>query len=406
MDAIHPHLASYGRFAFPSDNEAASIRRNIIATEKLVVQFTEAVAFLSTRIRELEVSVAHQKSIVSPARKLPDELLGRVFSLVDKESDSDPPSLPAQTKNAVVQVNAKWRAAALATPSLWSSILINPASMQRRPMFSLLSRQLEWSRPCPLTISYTSDKSVVKTFDGCLRLLLDNSDRWHIVRLSLNKPDMQLFKTSAACFPSLEALDLPQLKILCDKSGMDLASRSPMLRCLVLEYVRDFRSLLVPWHRLATLAMKCVPDVILKMLGQLPQLSAVYYSTIPTVDNLWTRRSLVLCPRLELLILDPSDAPRLISWLCAPLLVTLKIRGREVHGPKNMHVAHEALLVFLETSRCSLTEFELWGCDVPRQRLREVLAYMPDLRSLSLREIAGWTADRAFVEALACDPDA
>ncbi|KAF5338628.1 hypothetical protein D9611_012770 [Ephemerocybe angulata] len=80
------------------------------------------------KVKQLEAELKKCRIVLSPARRLPQEILSEIFSLIPLfPSDPDAPADVA----AVSLVSRDWRGAALNTHSLWQGLVFNPCGCAR-----------------------------------------------------------------------------------------------------------------------------------------------------------------------------------------------------------------------------------------------------------------------------------
>ncbi|KAF7316674.1 F-box domain-containing protein [Mycena chlorophos] len=380
------NLPAYDRFSFPSTTEEASIRSFISTAENEIAKLEQTIAGLRS-------SVALQKSIIAPVRRLPPELLSHIFVVADASTMGE--RLSRQTKNLVIGVNAAWRAVALSTPSLWSKILLDGAVQHMDPsrkVNSLLSRQLKLSGQYPLTITYISYGHNF-SLRGCLALLLEHAHHWKDVYLHLGDDDDEIFQTSSVAFPLLERLDVAGSgDIYAAPAAVDLTLRCPKISRLGLSLYSDLspKSLLVPWTRLASVKLHAEPQFIQETLDLAHQLtSAELYPmrTLPS-DLQQTRR--VEHPRLSVLKIHNQEATlreddylhHLFSLLQAPALRELDFEPNAFKREELDLSITSSLLSFISSSRCSLTRLNYRG-DADQQAFLKILSLVPTLEYLT-----------------------
>ncbi|KAJ7706698.1 hypothetical protein B0H17DRAFT_910311, partial [Mycena rosella] len=109
----------------PSGGEWTLASAYIDELEPDIVSLDQALALLSQRRAALAQSLHAHKSIISPLRRLPPEILGEIFSFAvhaayyfgDISEVSGP--ISQQAPWVLTRVCRRWAAVALATPALW-----------------------------------------------------------------------------------------------------------------------------------------------------------------------------------------------------------------------------------------------------------------------------------------------
>ncbi|KAJ6592447.1 hypothetical protein B0H19DRAFT_902454, partial [Mycena capillaripes] len=130
-------------------------------------------------------------SAFAPVRRLPTELLAKIFTLssptsiwfcdTSEEVPSDMPDRVAQLHLIQVsQVCSRWYKTVMGTPSLWATIEVDFASHPGTLTISLahITRSLARSVPYPLTIHLNAYDE--RAGPG-LELLAQHSERWRIL---------------------------------------------------------------------------------------------------------------------------------------------------------------------------------------------------------------------------------
>ncbi|KAJ7465915.1 hypothetical protein FB451DRAFT_1041076, partial [Mycena latifolia] len=120
-------------------------------------------AVLSRRRAALLQSLNAHKSIISPIRRLPPEILGEIFSFSvyatyyfgDISEVSGP--LANQAPWVFTHVCRRWAAVALGTPMLWTMIFLDLDRLGERGAVSMTKLWLARSRNLPLTLKIFHD---------------------------------------------------------------------------------------------------------------------------------------------------------------------------------------------------------------------------------------------------------
>jgi hypothetical protein len=244
-----------------SQRESAEYDREIGRLQSMVIA-------LQGRKQMLESEMKKLKSLLSPIRRLPAEVLSEIFKAfmqgrlsceISDEQISIPPS-------DLTKVCWHWRSIALSTPSLWSKLGFNVASSQEDPrLLKAVSLVLERSKKHFLSISLDMEEIEEEEEEElcpALRRLMEEAWRWESVRLWLP------YNRVALRFWGL-TLDLPNLRTL----SLSLSSfdgevlpcrlvafqQAPNLRGVTLESnnaaIEDGNWVLLPWTQL--LSIEC-----------------------------------------------------------------------------------------------------------------------------------------------------
>ncbi|KAJ7579467.1 hypothetical protein C8J56DRAFT_964276 [Mycena floridula] len=207
MDVINSHD---GAPTFPDESDCIDIpafelkreelkRSNEELDEEEMIYFTAHLAARAKRLEvvrreldalnaekaELEIIVRDDKAIVRPSRRVPRDILEKIFLLLVNEDLKEDMEVSSLSANSFVpwrlaQVSKGWRAVALKYPRLWSTIRIsshdNTLSAWQSKSY-LLGLQLRRSGDHPLQISISSRD---RPADDCplIHILLPTSLRW------------------------------------------------------------------------------------------------------------------------------------------------------------------------------------------------------------------------------------
>lgn len=180
--------------------------------------------------------IEHQ-ALLTPARRLPSDILAMIFlevahtEFVESESLSFASTYPAvvgrrrwptiQTMeplkgaSLIAQVCRGWRELALASPRIWSYLSIFHGRRGTRKMLTALRSALQRSGACSLTIDLAGDDMGWTTesdggFERCIAILVAHAPRWREVRLrQVPCGDVQkLLQNPHLSFTSLKHLDI------------------------------------------------------------------------------------------------------------------------------------------------------------------------------------------------------
>ncbi|KAJ7506749.1 hypothetical protein B0H11DRAFT_1850270 [Mycena galericulata] len=153
----------------PSESEVAEIRALLVEPLNALIQLSAeiserevAIGDLKARFESLMNQVDLHKALMSPVRRIPQEILQEIFiaclpthnALVDSR----------EAPQILGRICSYWRTVAYSTPELWSSIHIAPMTERfsgyvtqrsRLKFVELVATWLDRSAPLPLSISYS-----------------------------------------------------------------------------------------------------------------------------------------------------------------------------------------------------------------------------------------------------------
>ncbi|KAJ2918341.1 hypothetical protein MD484_g2120, partial [Candolleomyces efflorescens] len=189
-----PHLLETNEAPLPE--EAASIGQCLPDVEDEIRTMESQISRVQSRLLMLQLkheelkSFAHKhRGVLSPVRRLFPELLSEIFSWcprggpVQHNIVKTPDSFdPLHGPLLLAQICHSWRAVALTTPNLWTTIriVLRPQSKHR---IELLELFLSRSRDCDLTIGVTKDPKVSDLASFPLPelfILAQESHRWRV----------------------------------------------------------------------------------------------------------------------------------------------------------------------------------------------------------------------------------
>ncbi|KAJ7654609.1 hypothetical protein DFH06DRAFT_1416375 [Mycena polygramma] len=179
----------------PEGSDLAFIHSVVSETEEHLKCLDDGIAKLQKTLKQLQearLSLSRYRAILSPLRRLPTEVLGEIFSW------TSPTVIDRRARNkldvgaspwVLTHINARWREIALATPSLWSLIVISYSEeCDAASAYPLASTEahLQRSQTHALKIHFHSDPDTdsdaqIRMFD----LLSRHASRWEELSLGL-----------------------------------------------------------------------------------------------------------------------------------------------------------------------------------------------------------------------------
>ncbi|KAJ7615226.1 hypothetical protein DFH06DRAFT_1239900 [Mycena polygramma] len=157
------------------------------------------------------------RSLFSPIRRLPTEIITEIFALCSpghvpffdpmEEVPDDMFDRSSQSHLLrLSQVSSHWHDIIMQTPWLWATIALDcpEPNDQANRTTALLSRSLERSGSCPLAVG-----CVGNSMDGgALELLAQHCARWQTADIYLNKAAADSFSSARGNFPNLKRLQI------------------------------------------------------------------------------------------------------------------------------------------------------------------------------------------------------
>ncbi|KAG7092137.1 hypothetical protein E1B28_008511 [Marasmius oreades] len=160
--------------SIPPPEHEHEIRELITQKFKEITHIQNEKSILLERIERLDRSqqtfsneLAKYRGTVSALKKLPPNVLARVFFHVTLLSDSNS---RIKTSLTLSHVSRRWRDAALSLPELWTTLFINVTSFKDQS-HPLVKQFLERSKTAPLSLTLTINPT--RTGNPCYHLIRD-----------------------------------------------------------------------------------------------------------------------------------------------------------------------------------------------------------------------------------------
>ncbi|KIK58850.1 hypothetical protein GYMLUDRAFT_245635 [Collybiopsis luxurians FD-317 M1] len=247
---------------------------------------------------------------------LPVELLIHIFSIALDAYwfDKTHPVL------ALASVCAFWHSVAIGTPSFWQKIKIPPSS------FDFIKLQLDHSHQHPLIVDVYSETSL----DGSLlALLVEHSEQWEEVALTIPEPDYSFLTSVRGRLPRLKRLKIDTY-YLSEAPDFDGFEKAPLLREVIFEPLRDrFSSgFPIPYSQLTKLqCIGCPVRLLYPILTRVPTLVKLEVIAVD-YDRFEISSPALAFPNLQKATVMECEAPFFYCLLAhTPLLTELWIYG-------------------------------------------------------------------------------
>ncbi|KAL0566807.1 hypothetical protein V5O48_015196, partial [Marasmius crinis-equi] len=176
-------------------------------------------------LHDAEVYLARASSLLSPIRRIPTELLSKIFAFAGEEGEEMNTFGVYRTQESVaLRISAvchRWRVVALDTPELWTSFAVSLEGRFAAPVRPLLDRSSEK----PLSLVIVGAQSGYLDL-GLLQSIVDHTSQWQSVdyedlATSDSWDALDVIKQSSAipllrsivCYPEVPAVeDMDRLK--------------------------------------------------------------------------------------------------------------------------------------------------------------------------------------------------
>ncbi|KAJ6524734.1 hypothetical protein DFH09DRAFT_1286319 [Mycena vulgaris] len=386
----------------PSDADCQRIRDFIAGPQRECAELTDEISRMQQLLNELTQKrdalddfIAAHLTMVSPARRLPEDIIRDVF-MACLPSHRNPFIISNDSPLLLCQICRDWRRLALSTPRLWAAVhVVVPDEPKAQVLAGLLKDWLSRSGVLPLSISVVFSRVCTREDDAVatLGLLTSFSRRWGNIQFEF--PNHGYF----AAFANLCPDDVPmlqrivvhglgrsfswgQLDDLVDSYKFLTFLDTPSLRRVSIGYIPELYKLPLPWANLSELVVdnELIPcDAAIAILRQCPALEICALSIDPWIPTTNVQESIFL-PHLRFLTISgelQSTAGSLFTVLDVPNLRSLTYSQQSWLG----YTLPFSPLLAGSLEHFSLTVMELPG-DV--HMLSECLAAMPLLQDLEL----------------------
>jgi hypothetical protein len=348
-------------------------RTRLRDVDERIKALKEQLEALDQEREEILSDIGHTSKILHPVRKIPPEILRRIFLL---SVDDFPVNTlhPSWMPRIISQVCSRWRNVASSFPGLWSQIGIDITHKTHiKSCKRNLGRQIlcAWSQGQTLEVYiHCPDGRLAESF---LPIILPSSNNWSIVRIT---GDPRIISQCE------DAAGLSSLKTLALRADTDplFPSTNAFQHCPELESVAIsvnlLRSVVLPWHQIKSLyiliylgqrqqeallgnlelrSTRNLSELTLHVIKS-PAHNAVMYGNAQSLDHLE-----LPCHRLTILSSDvPAHAFSMLNKLSFPSLTHLKLQGVGSSAFHNINrLLQDNKLVLLQLTDVEYTEHEL-----------------------------------------------
>ena len=346
-----------------------------------------------------ECKIKDYKLILHPVRRLPAEILSKIFLHFvneDLETDEDESSIdPTSMIWRLPRISQLWRFSALSFRRLWSTVgIVLTQQLNKRTQF-MLSMQLHRSGSHPLSVSIYAKSDNFALEHPLLQVLLPTSERWNDFLLYMPMSSYKKIPPWITSFPQLTSLHIwfinynPEVDQISDSGVADIVLASPNIQSMWA--APDLLSKMpIPVGQIeefycvsSSSASQCLEG--LRPLLHLRGCGFGFYHDMDT--NMETQEfAEVHLPHLRKLIIHterykPSPI-FLLKYLQLPALDHLDL---------DQLSSIDNLLHFLERSQCRLTRLRLSGSAITDIDCILVFKAIPSLTFLTLHCPAAYT---------------
>ena len=381
----------------PSEFEADAIRDTIFGLQPSISALDNDIAQVQATLTELQRKrqVLHNyfqehKSLLSSIRRFPEELLGEIFSHCLPERWQDRTLRRVKAPLILTQICRHWRAIAISTRKLWSSVVYESQSSSDIVFTKLwLARGGNCAMNVRISQPFVDSRLGTYIVQQVVGLLISHSERWRNLEIFLRPSMCSLIATVKDRLPILQSLAICAHGTFTDQS-INAFERAPLLRSLNLSaplYLLD-----IPWAQLDELMIDSANfGWAVAMLGHTANLTDFRLTSMvncnpvpPGVIHNNQLRSLAIH-------FISIDAPgKLFDCLALPALQDVCIM-QDKKRPLAPWICQEQLISLLSRSRCSLRRLAFHDVSLTDGELIECLEHAPSLVELELRDAASYS---------------
>ncbi|THU78529.1 hypothetical protein K435DRAFT_973497 [Dendrothele bispora CBS 962.96] len=254
----------------PSDSDVFQIEHAIAECSSDLARYDTEIETLEGMLEELRSKkdetqryLEQRRSLLSPIRKMPNEILGEIFAASCSDNGLLITTVPhakiSAPTFALSHVCFLWREIIISTPSLWARMSVDFVHPREEQTRSLVELYLTRSRPAPLTCKIEAldsdelkyfgvippragiQKSCIRTFEFfCLE-----RNRWQNIHLNLHSTFFNILNRMIATAPLLETFGIKwehrprAYEDHTDGFLRSIVQNSPLLHNLVLSNFHD-----------------------------------------------------------------------------------------------------------------------------------------------------------------------
>ncbi|KAG1874533.1 hypothetical protein DFJ58DRAFT_757539 [Suillus subalutaceus] len=378
----------------PTEDDMVLIHQTMMADEQAIQELNSEMTILYSVLERLRLqkdkhreNIRRARSLLTPARRLPPELLARIFEICAKSGWTRAPVV-------VSQVCSAWRKAA-AFPRVWSHLFLDLRSGNSIGKVEFWLNKVQHA-PLHITLDIPLESP---SLEEVLGLLIPLSKQWHtLIVKSVDSTIMNyVLRRCSSPLP-----DLRQLDVITEMEGsqgdpvnMSSLQDAPRLSRLLIEQPNlpqwsNFMGV-TKLHVVLSSSTLFIPSINatdwIEMLQVLPELRDLTLELSKPGTRAYndSQRSVDL-PHLESLTLHVSpEVNGILLTMRAPALRQLHLRCSSdplarPHMPSGAHLCQ-----FLQSSPC-VQLLELYDIDVERVDFVRCFELLPKLEELRLHD--------------------
>ncbi|KAJ7646518.1 hypothetical protein FB45DRAFT_1098316 [Roridomyces roridus] len=323
----------------PDGLEERIARTHIGELEKQAAYLESVMAVCARWHANLLQSLDSHKPILSPMRRLPNELLAKIFAAVVRVTFAPDPYWHRWKSSRypwlLRRVCSRWNAVALSTQSLWSWLYLDLNATE--PPAAWMNFLYDRAGASLWTIRISELKETRKTHDA-LDAALTHCERWQNLSMCLYSRSRLLFDITAirGRLPSLESLRIhasvseADIGVLAEKFSDTFTAPNLTAVCVQFDTRECHRPPFeFPWSQLTRLSITLrLQQEALRVLSQLSRIVELKVECADMPDEVVSPQSHITLPHLRMLelhrsrhdLFPPSPYPSLLNYLNTPSL--------------------------------------------------------------------------------------
>lgn len=382
----------------------ADPKAELEAVEEDITRLQARLADIQRRKCELTSYVEDLGALLSPIKRMPPEIMARVFDFCGDVHVRGPHCEPSRRAPLLLGgVCRNWRTLSLALPRLWTALYLDlPTTGTFDTQEEILHAWIHRSHPFPISLwlwnDFLTDDVPAPFLRRLSHIIAENAERWRAIFVHFPSAtrDWDHFNALVRCqMPALEELEISPQCVPWAPFRPEFLPRLKELQIPAGAMPDSHRTL--PWTQLTQLTLRggyrpADIEELLRILTCAPLLAHLHVEiTQYKCETKWDgARERISMPCLATLVLvtisNHEDCiTHFMDAVTTPALRDFQLLTR-VWDTSGMATSwcHDSFLALLARSKCSLNHFTLTAVDISTAELRQVLECCPSLVLLKL----------------------
>ncbi|KAJ7591897.1 hypothetical protein C8J56DRAFT_1131207 [Mycena floridula] len=206
----------------PTEVEILETKANITVERSAIKLLKQRISDLQQEVEIRELNLEHYRTIISPIRRIPNEILGGIFQDAVDDAVSEMSSTPFDQRVPpwpLALVCSHWRQVTLSSMSLWATIYVNLTEVPSHyhggvnNPWLYIPQAREYLRrsgdhPLKIILHHTRGVSPQPLCERLLGLFLEHSTRWLDVKLDLDALALEMAASRVTEFSMMRCLEI------------------------------------------------------------------------------------------------------------------------------------------------------------------------------------------------------